>query len=441
MTLKIVTINVRGIPSGSSANLIDARVFQDYDAVVVDPEGIEYLYDPIRTHIYNNREKGILEEESGCLIDNCNQKRRQEVDGLLQKGGIVVCFMEPVRICQYKASYRIAPRGTQPLIAVTNYDWLIEPAEREDKLGGIVYGKGQTIDYIDSNHPLFEYLKIKPSWSAFVKQERSIRGKWKVLASAYGTHAVSLTKRVGLGHIILLPSYYDHNNGALLEQCIRKLWKSQEYTPQPSWARAILVPGQKEIMSRLAAIDSHIGDLEKEKGSAILDNNKLERWKYLLYEKGKHQLEPVVRDALSLLGCNVEPQPDRDSDGIAITDYGTAMLEVSGSNGTIRIEKLGELTTNMGNYISTQSKPVKGILIGNPFCDEPIENRPPKDSQKQLFAKELIEGAEQQNITVLLSTDLYLIVSAILENRLTDEEKASYRRHIFTGKGLIRLIR
>ena len=78
--------------------------------------------------------------------------------------------------------------------------------------------------------------------------------------------------------------------------------------------------------------------LEKEREALINNNDKLERWKYLLYEKGKHQLEPVVCDALAMLGCNVEPQPDKDSDGTVKCDYGNALLEVVGSKGTIKIE-------------------------------------------------------------------------------------------------------
>jgi hypothetical protein len=42
--MKILTVNVIGLPSGSSGNLIDARVFQDYDAVVVDPENLDTSY-------------------------------------------------------------------------------------------------------------------------------------------------------------------------------------------------------------------------------------------------------------------------------------------------------------------------------------------------------------------------------------------------------------
>lgn len=160
----------------------------------------------------------------------------------------------------------------------------------------------------------------------------------------------------------------------------------------------------------------------------------------MLYEKGKHQLEPVVRDALALLGCHVEPQPDKDSDGLVNFEYGVALLEVVGSKATIKIEKLGELIKNIGNFISGKGITVKGILVGNPFCDEPLDNRPPKGSQKKLFATELLESAEQQSITVLLSTDLYKVVCRILSGKLPDIQKQSVRERIFNGKGLVRLV-
>ena len=148
----------------------------------------------------------------------------------------------------------------------------------------------------------------------------------------------------------------------------------------------------------------------------------------------------MVRDALALLGCTVKPQPDKDSDGAVACDYGTALLEVVGSKGIIRIEKLGELKKNMGNFIAQKGTDVKGILVGNPFCEEPLDNRPPKDSQKQLFAKELIESAERQDITVLLTNDLYEVVSRVLEGKLSEEAKQSIQQQIFNGKGLVRLV-
>lgn len=431
--MKILTVNVIGIPSGSSDDLLNANVFQDYDTVVVAPENLDTLYGHGRVD-YSNRENGILTSESGDILSAINEKRREQVNGLLQRGGVVVCFLYPLMEYTYKRRHQ----GKDYRSSETNYDWLMTLYDIRRELGEIKYSKGKTIDYIDSGHPFSEYLNTKPPWSAYV--DKDTYKNWKILASAFGTHAVALAKRVGLGHIILLPSYYHHENGELLERCILKLLGDKEITPQPSWAKDILVPGQEELISKITQVNEQIDALET-KGKILIDtNDKLEHWKYLLYEKGKHQLEPVVRNALALLGCKVEPQPDKDSDGLLTCDYGTALLEVVGSDGTIRIKKLGELLTNIGNFMSEKGIKAKGILIGNPFCDEPLDNRPPKDSQKQLFAKELIESAEQQGITVLLSNDLYEVVCRILSGDLPETEKRSLQERIFKGMGLVRLV-
>jgi hypothetical protein len=424
--MKILTINVIGIPSGSDSNLIDANVFQDYDAVVVDPESLFSLYGSIE---YYDRDEGLLTSNFGRRLFAWNIKRHEQIKGLLQRGGVIVCFMEP------KVTYYYESEGSK--IGITNYDWLLTPKDIMSELGGIRLGRGQTIDNIESGHPFSDYLNIKPPWSAYVDKEAC--QDWRILASAFGTHAVSIAKRVGLGHIILLPSYYDYNNGALIERCIEKLLAGREITPQPDWAKSILVPGQQELVAKITKVSDQINALEKQRETLIDADDKLERWKYLLYEKGKHRLEPVVREALTLLGCNVEPQPDKDSDGLVTFDYGKALLEVVGSEGTIKIEKLGQLTRNIASFFETKGSRVKGILVGNPFCGKSLDSRPPKDTQKQLFARELIESAEQLSITVLLSTDLYEVISRILEGKLTDAEKQSLRERIFNGKGLVGL--
>ena len=151
-------------------------------------------------------------------------------------------------------------------------------------------------------------------------------------------------------------------------------------------------------------------------------------------------MEPMVRDALALIGCDIEPQPDKASDGAVICDYGTALLEVAGSEGTIKIDKLSQLTRNISSYLEKAKGKVKGILVGNPFCNEPIDNRPPKDTQKQLFSKELMENAEELSISVLLSIDLYQIVCEIITGKLGEKDKKSIQEKIFKGKGLVRLV-
>jgi hypothetical protein len=382
---------------------------------------------------YQNSGKRILNTTYGKAIDRLNERRQNEVRGILRSGGIIVCLLEPVQVYRYEDIFQ----GLYIKEEITNYDWLFTSKEREHELGEISYSIGESIDIVDSNHPFARYLSTKPYWSAYIDKDTC--QDWKILASAFGTHALSLTKRVEMGHIVFIPSYYDYNNGELLERCIVELHKGQKVTTQPYWAKDIIVPGQSELLERIEELNQHISSLEKERKDIIGKSQALDRWKYLLYGKGKYDLEPVIREALSLIGCSVEPQPDKDSDGIISAEYGTALLEATGSKGTIRIEKLGELNTNVGNYISKRRKKVKGIIAGNPFCEEPLDNRPPKKGQKDLFAKELVESANDQGITVLLTSELYDIISQIIRGKIAEGDLISIREKIFKGKGLVHL--
>jgi len=128
--MKILTINVIGIPSRSSSDLINADVFQDYDAVVVNPESLDRLYNRIDYHNYDER---ILTPKFGQFLSVVNRKRREQVIGLLRLGGIVVCFIQPLRQYSYNWRYEGEDRWTY----VTNYDWLLKSSDIKTELGEI----------------------------------------------------------------------------------------------------------------------------------------------------------------------------------------------------------------------------------------------------------------------------------------------------------------
>lgn len=430
--MKILTINVSGIPDSSSSNLIDAHLFQDYDVIVIDPSDLYFLYGP-RPDFFDNRAEGKLSLKTANFINRINERRQEQIQGFMKKGGVLVCFMEP----PLSYTYNTTSNGREYTNQITNYEWLCESAKFETEIGEIKYGKGTTIDYIDQAHPFAQYLKIKPSWSGYIDKDNY--ADYRIIASAYGTHVISLVKIMDSGLLIFIPDYYDHHNGELLKQCINELSCKQEIDSQPKWIETILVPGEDKLLSNIASSSKEIDTLINHKQTLIKQETEIEKWKWLLYTKGKQQLEPIVRNAFSLLGFTVELQPDKDSDGAIISEYGTSLLEIVGSKESVKIEKIGQLIRNIGNFITAGKGNAKGILVGNPFCEEPVGNRPPKDSQKQLFVKEIIDTAEQQNISVLYSPDLFEIVSLILENKIGESEKKALREKIFSEKGLIRL--
>ncbi|MFC1919853.1 hypothetical protein ACFLWX_03590 [Chloroflexota bacterium] len=153
--MRILTIGMYGIPSGSWSNLVDADVLQDYNAIVVRPDGLSDLFERYHDYsVYRNEDKNLLTLDAGDIFSSWNNKRCAEIEGMLNKGGVVVCFMVPVW------RYWIERNGSK--VYITNYDWLIGQHIKELSVDYMTYGTGKTIDYIDFSHPFSKYLSTKP---------------------------------------------------------------------------------------------------------------------------------------------------------------------------------------------------------------------------------------------------------------------------------------
>lgn len=426
--MRVLAIGVQGIPNSIQSDLLQANVFEDYDAVIVSPHSFRALYGD-EARFTGDRTRRYLDRDLITLLENTNEGRREQVRGLTKKGGLVICFLQP----------HLAWNDINGREAITSYDWLFDSDEILAHFDEIRCGSGTTVDYIDKGHPFGEYLLTRPAWEAYIGQNSCNPDDWRTLASAFGTHLVSIARTPETGHIIFLPSEYDAKKGDLLEQCVRRLLGNGDITPVPEWAQSISVPGQDKIAEELNVIETEIRALTEKQNSLVLRNAELERWKWLLYETGKHRLEPAVHNALSLLGCKVEPQPDSASDGKVESEFGIALLEIEGAEGAVKIGKISQLLRNIADFLAQESSPAKGILVGNPFRCNELANRPPKGSQKKLFSDPVIETAERHEISVLLSTDLYDVVCLILDNKLSDTQIENLRKLIFEGKGLVRL--
>lgn len=91
--MRVLAINVWGIPGASNSDLVNANVFQDYDAVVVYPEGFNALYG---SRDFNDEQLQSVTRQIGTTIADVNEKRREELRILLKRAGVVVCFMLPM---------------------------------------------------------------------------------------------------------------------------------------------------------------------------------------------------------------------------------------------------------------------------------------------------------------------------------------------------------
>ena len=133
------------------------------------------------------------------------------------------------------------------------------------------------------------------------------------------------------------------DEGSFLQACREYRFMGQA-SPPPDWAAMILLPGEKEVQSRIDDIQKEQRELEDRLGEGVKGLNNIAKYKQLLFEKGKSHLEPTVRDALDLLGFGTTPAEviqgtNFEIDGRTTVGSKPGIIEIKGSKNQIPLDE------------------------------------------------------------------------------------------------------
>ena len=137
----------------------------------------------------------------------------------------------------------------------------------------------------------------------------------------------------------------------------------------------------------------------------------LQKYKGLLYETGP-TLQELVKLTFKNLGAEIESSPVTDEFIVNIGGK-KALIEVKGNTKSITKADLGQLITDLGEYLKATEEDIGGILIGNAWRLEPIEARDKHD--KPIFSQAVVKIAENRNLGLLLTTELFRAYCEVLE--------------------------
>jgi hypothetical protein len=178
---------------------------------------------------------------------------------------------------------------------------------------------------------------------------------------------------------------------------------------KPNWVdqEVLGIPGVAEIqVSRTSILEQ----IDKKNEELKIADQKLEvisGWADLLWMEGI-PLQNKVQDALNLLGVPATSEdPSGHTGDLVANEAGIHFVfEVTGSNGTIGIEKGRQLM----QWVADAPDPVgsKGVLVASPFRNEPPPKRPP--TEKRIFVRELEALAEKYHLALLDIRELYRLI-------------------------------
>jgi hypothetical protein len=190
------------------------------------------------------------------------------------------------------------------------------------------------------------------------------------------------------------------------------------------------VPGEPELKSKIDAIDGDIAARNKERLAMLNSLAALTDFKGLLFEKGKI-LEDIVIDAMRLLGFKAERygEGDMEHDLILECEEGRIIGEIEGKDKEpIKIEKLDQLSRVVDEDFHRNEILADGLLIGNPYRLQLVEER------KAAFSNKVIVAAGRKRFGLLSTVELYRAVIEVLKNP-SEELKRALRERIFHGLG------
>ena len=146
--------------------------------------------------------------------------------------------------------------------------------------------------------------------------------------------------------------------------------------------------------------------IEIEKREKIIKLEKQKKWIDLVCGNGLI-LERRVGEALIFLGFKVDYPPESSHSYDLRVKYKDKelIIEIEGTKKSIEINKGRQLM----HWLAEEDPLVQGVLMGNPFNNEPLTNRPPKVNQK-LFTEALENLAVKRGFTLISSIDLFNLV-------------------------------
>jgi hypothetical protein len=225
-------------------------------------------------------------------------------------------------------------------------------------------------------------------------------------------------------------------------KCIVSLSKALnsqgELTPEPGWAKDATFKLEKEKTEaqKLLKIEKKLEEVQAEKESIIDAVRELERFRHLLFEKGK-PLEFAILDALKIIGFDVSQFDDGESefDAVFESKEGRLIGEAEGKDSkAITIDKLRQLALNIHEDLEREDidEPAKSVLFGNAYRLLPLEER------SAPFTKKCLSASTTSSTALVFTPDLFKVAKYLKDNK--DARFATKcRKAIFGTVGLVNL--
>ena len=411
----------------------------DWDIVLFKPDINDYLYSSESMF----QGKPCLSDDASFKLKAQSEHWRREIKSAVDHGKLVIVFLSEFKqlsIATGEKQFSGTGRNQKTTRIVTDYDnYKSIPLNLKP-----FNSKGKEIKLSAKNSEI-----ISAYWSEFSNVSSYnviLEGEYTpCLVTKHGDKTVGAIVRSknSNGALVCLPdidfyrdSFFvgeddEENEGEWTDEalqfsskfikCIVSLNKTLnfqgELTPEPDWAKdsAYKLEKEKAEAHKLLKIEKKLEAVQAEKEAIIDRVRELERFRHLLFEKGK-PLEFALLDALRIIGFEVTQYDDGASefDAVFESKEGRLIGEAEGKdNKAINIDKFRQLALNIHEDLEREEidEPAKPVLFGNAYRLIPLKERP------EPFTKKCLSASATSSTALVFTPDLFKVVKYLNDNK------------------------
>lgn len=409
-------------------NILSAPAAFDYDALVVNPAALGDLVDAVAaggdaTSFAGARVVAEPSASGEVAMRDVLARRRDEADRLLAHDGVIICFAHP--LTQHDAG-----RGER----YGTYDWLRGTPP-------LVAGEGSSAHVVDAQHPLAPFLLAQAANVAYRAHiDVAATPGARVIAQSYGGAAIAAEFPLPRGRLVLLPALRAVPAGEAryamseaLQAGIRRMLGTVAEGREPYWLASHEIPGLGERAQATATARAAADAATSALRDAEAHEQVLAKYRALLWQEGVAGLEPVVRDALRLIGFHVYDQNTDEVELRASTsgrgDGASIMLEIDASDAAAGMAAHYRLRQRIEAAIQKRGAAPRGLIIVNGYRLKPPAERPLQASDPLRLA------AETMRYCIAPATALFDAVVAQLGGEA--DAIAAFHRTLATHDGYV----
>ena len=407
-----------GLPDSQIDNYTwaSALSFFDYDAIIVEPnEAVSKFIEGVTREgaAYHTYEETAITDgpttSSGVGLIDLLRRRREEVERLLGRGGIVVIFAHP----------DVPHSGVPGFGGAHRYYWLPAPTGQDYGSTYLKPASGIQVKPIDYEHPFADFLERQRShvqYRALFAEGAQGLTDARVLGRSNGGAAIAIEVPVGGGRVIFLPALPPQLSNSdrqavatsLVAGIRNALLIGAEDEP-PDWVDSMSLPGIEDAHKRFELAETQVEELETELDEARNAYLAIDRYRRILWQEGKYGFELPVRDVLGLLGFSTSSAVDEPAAFYVSGEL--VLVEAEGSIGPVGMEPHYRLRERLESKIAAESKRPRGIIVVNGFRHVMPEERP------QQYEDSLRVAAESMRYCVVDALQLFEAVKQKLDGK------------------------